>query len=201
MLTGSTGLRGPAPPFKSVQAEYQQLFDNLTVRPERIGQVKWYADRLVKNRLRYEAVTNETGVPWFMIGLTHALEASFNFLGHLHNGDVPLSKLTRNVPIGRPNPWSPPYEWERSAEDAVEFEHLTDVTDWSLTRTLYKLESYNGFGYRNKKIHTPYLWSYSNHYAAGKYVKDREWSNTAVSQQCGAAVILHELVRRGELIF
>ena len=64
---------------------------------------------------------------------------------------------------------------------------------------LYQLEGYNGWGYRDVKppISTPYLWSFSNHYAKGKYVADGVWDGNAVSRQCGAAVMLRELVREG----
>lgn len=190
------GLRAPAPPFQTVAKEYEQLFDSMSVRPEYAGRVKWYADRLVANEARYQQVTATTAVPWYVIGALHALEASFNFLGHLHNGDAPLDKPTTHVPRGRPNPWDLPRTWERSAEDALALEHFTGATDWTLVRILYRLEGYNGFGYRSKQVHSPYLWSFSNNYLQGKYVEDKTWSATAKSQQCGAAVMIHELARR-----
>jgi hypothetical protein len=73
--------------------------------------------------------------------------------------------------------------------------------DWSLAGVLYRLEAYNGFGYRkhHPEVRTPYLWSFSQHYGAGKYVQDGVWSPTAVSQQCGAAVLLRGLVDRKQV--
>jgi len=47
------------------------------------------------------------------------------------------------------------------------------------------------------KINTPYLWSFSNHYSKGKFVADNKWSWSAVSAQCGAAVMLKVLVDDG----
>ena len=193
--------RAAAPPFQSVKDQYLRQFDELVVRSAHVGRVKWHADRLLKNRARYASLTAATGVPWFVVGVIHALEASFNFLGHLHNGDVPLSQPTRQVPANRPKPWEPPFTWERSAADALRHEKLANLANWSLPWTLYRLEKYNGFGYRSKAVNSPYLWSFSNHYTAGKYVKDGQWSPTAVSQQCGAAVMIHELVRRGTISF
>lgn len=193
--------RAVAPPFQSVKDKYLRQFDEMIVRSAHVGRVKWHVDRLLKNRARYESLTAETGVPWFVVGVTHALEASFNFLGHLHNGDVPLDQVTRQVPANRPKPWEPPFTWERSAADALHYEKLANLTNWSLPWTLYRLEKYNGFGYRSKAINSPYLWSFSNHYTAGKYVKDGKWSSTAISQQCGAAVMIHELARRGAISF
>ena len=71
--------------------------------------------------------------------------------------------------------------------------------DWSIGGTLYKLEKYNGWGYRSRHPHvlSPYLWSFSNHYSKGKYVADGRWSESAVSQQAGAAVILRRMAEMG----
>jgi hypothetical protein len=44
---------------------------------------------------------------------------------------------------------------------------------------------------------SPYLWCFSNHYTKGKYVSDGRWSETAVSQQCGAAVLLRRMAEKG----
>jgi lysozyme family protein len=147
-------------------------------------------------------VASETKVPWHVIGVIHALEASFNFLGHLHNGDVPLDQPTRHVPKGRPDPWSTPNTWEKDAKDALVADHFANLSDWSLERTLYRVEGYNGFGYRSRqvngrRVNSPYLWSFSDQYEKGKFTADGKWSSNAVSQQCGAAVMIYELVRRG----
>ena len=140
-------------------------------------------------------------MPWYFIAVTHGLEASFNFRAHLHNGDFPLSSRTRQVPAGRPTKWLPPSDWESSARDAQRLLGFTGQKDWSLERTLYRLEAYNGFGYRSYGVPTPYLWSFSNHYDRGKYVADGKFSYTARSQQCGASVMLKMLAEAGELVW
>jgi len=48
-------------------------------------------------------------------------------------------------------------------------------------------------------VKSPYLWSYSNLYTSGKYVGDGQWSETAVSRQCGAMVLLKRLQEKGEI--
>jgi peptidoglycan hydrolase-like protein with peptidoglycan-binding domain len=48
-------------------------------------------------------------------------------------------------------------------------------------------------------VKSPYLWSFSNHYTKGKYVGDGRWSETAVSQQCGAMVLLKRLQEAGHI--
>ena len=70
---------------------------------------------------------------------------------------------------------------------------MTKWSDWSIGGICYKLEGFNGWGYRAQKINSPYLWSYSNLYTSGKYIADKKWSKAAVSRQCGAAVILRRM--------
>lgn len=185
--------------FASLKSEYGRKFRTLVVRPQYAETANWHLDMMRKSRDRYERVEKATGVPWHFIAATHALEASFNFRAHLHNGDFPLTARTRQVPAGRPSKWLPPSDWESSANDALRLLGFTGQTDWSLERTLYRLEAYNGLGYRGLGVPTPYLWSFSNHYDRGKYVADGKFSATAKSQQCGAAVMLKLLTEAGEI--
>jgi hypothetical protein len=75
------------------------------------------------------------------------------------------------------------------------------VKNWSLARVLYELERYNGWGYRlyHNHVNSPYLWGFSSHYTSGKYIADGTWSDTAVSRQCGAAVLIRRLEELGEI--
>ncbi len=187
--------------FPDLADEYPALFETATLREDRRVTAEWHLAMLRRGRARYQAVSARTGVPWHFIGATHGLEASFNFRGHLHNGDFPLSARTRQVPAGRPNVWLPPSDWESSAVDAMRLMGFAGQSDWSLPRTLYRLEAYNGFGYRSRGVPTPYLWSFSNHYERGKFVADGRWSATARSQQCGAAVMLKLLADASDVSF
>ncbi len=151
---------------------------------------------------RYRAVGDELGIPWFFIGVIHNMEASLNFTRHLHNGD-PLKARTVQVPAGRPKNGTPPFTWEESAIDALSMRGLNKAKDWSLAGILYQIEGYNGWGYRLYHPHvlSPYLWSFSNQYISGKYVEDGTWSDTAVSKQCGAAVILRRMAEKNLIEF
>ena len=99
---------------------------------------------------------------------------------------------------GGPKTGQPPFTWEASASDALRYQGFDKWKDWSIPGTLYKLEGYNGFGYRDHHpdVPSPYLWSFSTHYSAGKYVADGKWSQTAVSAQCGVAVLLRRLAEK-----
>lgn len=192
------GLEAGRPDIRLLRSEYIGLFDSCKIASSRSAEVAWHRHRLLKYRPHYEEVSSRTGAPWWFVGIVHALEASFNFAGHLHNGD-PLTARTVQVPKGRPERWNPPSDWVSSAVDAIQHEGYADVGDWSLPVSLYRFESYNGFGYRGRGVNTPYLWSFSNHYTAGKFVRDGKFDPSAISKQCGAAVMLKALVSAGDV--
>ena len=184
--------------YEPLREGYLTLYDGCTLRPERAALTNWYIETLLKpaNRGQYEEVGKRLQIPWYFVGIIHSLEASFNFKGHLHNGD-PLRARTWQVPAGRPLVWNPPTDWVSSATDALAMKHYDNQPDWSIGQMLFRFEKYNGFGYRSHGIASPYLWSYSNQYTKGKYVRDGKWDANAVSLQCGAALLVKELVARG----
>jgi lysozyme family protein len=186
----------------ALRKEYEDLFNSCVIKSARINAVKKIIDKIQAAKDHYQNVSNLSGVPWFFIGVIHNMESSLNFSKHLHNGD-PLTSRTVQVPAGRPKKGNPPFTWEESAVDALSYEGFNSGTDWSLAGILYNLEKYNGFGYRklDPKVLSPYLWSFSNHYEKGKYVGDGEYSETAVSDQCGAAVLLRRMAELGMIEF
>ena len=176
-----------------LKQEYEDLFASCVISDAKRSAVVAVVTKIVTNRPRYEAVQTKTNVPWYIVAVIHSMEGSLNFKTHLHNGD-PLTARTVHVPKGRPK-GTPPFKWEDSAVDALEFDNMTGVQKWTLATALFKLEGFNGFGYRTKhpEVLTPYLWSFSNHYQKGKFVADGKFDPAAVSKQCGAAVILKAL--------
>jgi lysozyme family protein len=175
-----------------VAKEYTKLLSTCTLSAGHAGEVAWIVKMLKKYQSRYEKVGKTMDIPWWFVGITHALEASFDFNSHLHNGD-PLSARTVQVPKGRPKKWNPPNDWESSAVDALTYQGYAGQTDWSATRALYRFEGYNGWGYRPKGINSPYLWSFSTHYTKGKFTSDGHYDPNAVSKQCGAGVLMKQL--------
>lgn len=180
-----------------LQSEYQRLFDTCIIKPDKYPDVNAVINKIDAARSRYEAVGNKLNIPWYFIGIVHCMEGSLSFNVHLHNGD-PLTAKTVQEPPGRPKTGTPPFRWEDSAEDALIYDRVSLWKDWTIPGMLYKFEGYNGYGYRSPTvaINTPYLWSYSNHYDKGKFVKDRVFSATAVSKQCGAAVLLRRMAEK-----
>ena len=188
---------------QALRDEYGRLFATCDIRAGVAAQVEKLVDRISSARPRYEEVAGEDEhPPWFVVGVLHAMECGLSFAEHLHNGD-PLTARTTHVPKGRPPEGEPPFTWEESADDALELEGWRRWTDYSVAGALYEIEAYNGFGYRlhHPQVLSPYLWSGSVHYTSGKYVSDGTWSDTAVSRQIGAAVLLRRLAERGLAAF
>ncbi|GLI56540.1 hypothetical protein PM10SUCC1_20540 [Propionigenium maris DSM 9537] len=171
--------------FKSkLKEEYERLFDTCQVRSGKLPAVERVIVNILKNQERYEKVGHRLRIPWYFIAVIHSMEGGLNFNTHLHNGDS-LTRRTQHIPRGRPKSGTPPFTWEESSIDALEYEKLNRWKDWSIGGILYKLEKYNGWGYRSRHPHvlSPYLWSFSSHDTKGKYVADGRWSESAVSQQ------------------
>ena len=187
------------PKFTAALAkEYSDLFNRCKIAPNKMAEVEDVVERILQYQNRYASIAAQSSVPWYVIAVIHNMECGLDFTKHLHNGDS-LKRRTVNVPAGRPKTGQPPFTFELSALDALKYDKLTEWKDWSIGGICYTLEGFNGWGYRAHKINSPYLWSYSNLYTGGKYVADNKWSGTAVSRQCGAAVILRSMSDQGAI--
>lgn len=186
--------------FEQMKDHYTKLWSTMKVT-NNIPAIGQRVNVILANKARYQKLAEQlNGMPWYLIGCIHSLEASCSFAKHLHNGD-PLTAKTVQVPKGRPLVGTPPFTWEASALDAlrnIKGFHKIGAEGWTPERMLFELEGYNGYGYwqYHRHVNSPYLWSFTNHYTKGKYVADGKWSETAVSQQIGAAILLKELIER-----
>jgi lysozyme family protein len=187
---------------EDVLRDLGRLWGAAEIRPERLVAVTQAEAKIMANRLRYEPVAAAVGCPWWLVGLPHGLERGYSFAHHLHNGD-PLARPTTHVPAGRPVGWMdlPASErtWERSAIDALKRMGWDGVKVWTIPEALFRLEAFNGFGYRlyHPTVPSPYLWAATTAYSKGKYASDGHWDANLVSRQIGAAAILKRLVARG----
>ena len=177
-----------------IQMTYAEMYKQAKIKPEKLAEVRWVAAKIQANKPRYEAVvlSLENGMPYWFVGIIHFMEGGGKFTRHLHNGD-PLTAKTVNVPKGRPLKGNPPYSWEESAIDALTYMKYDKITDWGIQNCLDLFEKYNGGGYKRRGLPSPYLWSYTQFYTKGKYVKDGKYDPNAVSKQPGVAAIMKEL--------
>lgn len=145
------------------------------------------ARRLVEQKPRYKTVEAKTGVPWFVIAVIHERESSGLFSTSLAQGD-PWNRVSVHVPRGR-GPFS---SWEAAAVDALVncAPFAASNKDWSVGGTLALLERYNGLGYANRGLPSPYIWSGTDQYTKGKYVADGKFDANVVDKQLGCAGLI-----------
>jgi len=166
------------------------MYDSAVIDPLKADIIADRCNSILAKKYLYKVVSSQTGVPWDCIACVHSLETDLSLERHLHNGD-PLERRTVRAPKGRPINGYPPFTWVESAIDAIGL--FPNTQEWDVPTKLYFLESYNGMGYRKKKINSPYLWSFTNHYDSGKFVQDGEFDPKAISKQIGAVAILKAL--------
>jgi len=100
------------------------------------------------------------------------------------------------VPKGRPPQGDPPFSWEDSAVDLIGVYHWQNA-DWSsVGAMLYRLEGFDGFGYRSHNVRSPYVWGCTNLYTSGKFVSDHVFDPNVRDSQCGTGALLKLLVQR-----
>lgn len=138
---------------------------------------------------RYENVGKIMGIPAWAIGAIHYREASFDFTTWLANGD-PLLRggkpvLTTHVPRGL----GPAFSWENGAEITLTNIKWHTGMKWDIVSALQHLEAYNGMGYFNHGIRSPYIWAGTNHYQAGMFTSDGHFDTGARDRRVGCAAI------------
>lgn len=180
--------------FEKNGPEYQRLWDTMhVIRDDK--ELSRLATRLIANSAKYIEVQHVTGVPWQMIAVIHVREAGEQDVGRwlcaLHNGEkiIGTGRTTRLVPAGR----GPFNDWVSAAVDALNMQGFNRIVEWSVARVLWALEPFNGYGYRNKGLRSPYLWASTNHQQKGKYVADGVFDANVMDSQIGCAALLKYL--------
>lgn len=180
--------------FETNGPEYQKLWDTMhIVRDDK--ELSRLSAKIKLSEQMYRKVEVETGVPWQMVAVIHEREAGEQDIGRwlcvLHNGEkiIGTGRKTSLVPAGR----GPFYDWVQAAIDALQLQGFHKITDWSVARVLWALEPFNGYGYRNKGLRSPYLWASTNHQQLGKYVRDGVFDPNVMDSQIGCAALLKYL--------
>jgi lysozyme family protein/peptidoglycan hydrolase-like protein with peptidoglycan-binding domain len=183
--------------FSDYKDAYERNWDSLEVRYQVIADAKRQAERLLDGKQTYLQIEGRTGVPWWFVGLCHYRESAFNFETYIGNGQ-PLCNRTTIFPKGR-GPFTGPNAFVDGAIDALRIEGFVGASDWGIARVLFRLEGFNGYGYHEHGVNSPYLYGGSTLYGppealAGKYVRDGVFDPSFIDTQLGTAVILKSLV-------
>lgn len=169
--------------------QYEDDFATMKVHPDKWTEARSVAKRLSSNEARYAPAASGTGVPWYLIAILHEREASGDFAKYLGDGE-PLDRVTHDVPRGR----GPFHTFNDGCIDALKYDGFDKVRDWSIGSVLFHMEAFNGEGYHDHGIPSPYVWAGSNKYSRGKYLSDNKFSYKAVDRQLGGAVILAAII-------
>lgn len=181
--------------FDACRADYLLRWENLKLNDSKLSQFEAAATKINNGKAVYQSLEQQTGIPWYFIGMLHLRESDCNFGTHLHNGDS-LRARTHNVPAGRPKTGTPPFTFEFSALDALQDYKGVDWATDTVAKIAYNSEKFNGFGYRMHGVPSAYLWAGTNQYVRGKYISDGVWSPTAVDQQLGCMGVLKILLEK-----
>lgn len=177
---------------------YFNRFQSVHVDLSRTQEIARAAHIILANWAKYTDVKNATGVPEHVTGVIHYRESDFDFETYLANGDPLFDHVghpiqTHHVPKGL----GPVKDWAEGAVLSYHHEGFDRIHDWTIANALYEIECYNGSGYLNRNIESPYLWAGTNQYTKGKYVSDGVFDPDAVDQQLGVVPILLALKEAG----
>lgn len=175
---------------------YAEMFDScvVTTEPTRTLEIRMACKIIMNNQTTYWGVEKETGIPWVAVAAIHYRESSLSFKGHLHNGD-PLSARTVHIPAGRPVQGNPPFTWSASAIDALS--DRAHPFEWSVAGVLEFCERYNGLGYQNHGINSPYIWGCTDKYTRGLFIADGTIDTTRKDPRPGVAALVKTLMQSG----
>lgn len=180
--------------YEKLGPEYKRLWDTMKIIRDEAA-LKRVTDKINKHKAVYQAVEKDTGVPWQLIAVIHLREAGEQDIGSfkrvLHNGEriVGTGRKTTLVPRGL----GPFKTWHEAAVHALKLKKFHLIKEWPPSRMLWVAEPYNGYGYRNKGLRSPYIWASTNHQQRGKYVSDGVFNPNVMDTQVGVAAQLKYL--------
>jgi len=181
--------------YEALTKREGERWASMALQPEHKAGLMADARRILSHKAVYQQVEARLRalklyVPWWAIGVIHLREANLSFDAQLAQGD-PLRLVSTHVPKGR-GPFLGPDAFLRGCLDALIdcAPHVAHWTDWSPGGTAVILELYNGLGYANKGVASPYDWSETNQYSRGKYVRDGVFSPSTVDVQPGCMGVI-----------
>lgn len=181
-------------PFIALEPEYEQWVANAHPRPECALAVDRVAKKLIRPNVmdRFDEVYAEIGVPQVVQAVICERENGCDFTKSPAQGD-PWNRVSTHVPRGR----GPFKSWKDAAIDAWtvcdELVKLS-VPKWTMAYACWKLEGYNGFGYRARGLRTPYVLGGTNLQQPGKFIADGQFDRVHMDGQLGALPIALRMI-------
>ncbi len=185
--------------YKSLYNKHKELLSSLSVKPAQNAQLQAAIGAIKHNWSRYKTVEKATGLPAALIAGIHYREASFSFNTKFHNGEA----LHIDGTVARQYyPYVKPFKtWEESAIHAINTMKKRQQEGFGLTATSKDLgkmaafaEMYNGLGYHNKNLVSPYVYGGTNKYEQGMYVADGKFNANVSDKRLGVIPIVQALL-------
>jgi lysozyme family protein len=178
-------------PFTVLAPEYTALLAQMKIT--RGTAVEAAAHRLISfiDEGRYKAGCDATQVPEIDAAASFEREAASNFRLSPAQGD-PWDHVSVHVPRGI----GPFASFTAAQIKSYQIDHLDAVgaANWSWERSCYEWELFNGFGYRARGVHTPYLWAGTSIYTRSKFTGDGVFDANAVDEQLGVIPMMFRIV-------
>jgi lysozyme family protein len=185
------------------------------VKADRLGAFHATAQRLFAAKDRYQGVTDRLvemaasdptiyPVPSWFIAIVSEREYGGppHWDRQLGQGDR-LDQKSHNVPAGmgpylpKPGDVTPGHDaWTRCCVDVLvnSAPRAAKWKVWTIGGVLTLFEEYNGLGYAARGLPSTYVWSGSDQYVSGKYVRDHVYDPNVVDVQEGCAPLLAMLM-------
>lgn len=184
-----------APPTTNPGGVYSKPFQKnrqrapaakVTLSSSQQNELRLFQENWVAHKARYQRVAAKTGVPAELIAAIHYRESSMDFGTYLHQGDKLGKKavhVPKNIPIF--------YDWEEAAVHALNMKKglreglgMTEDTTDEVAMASYA-EAYNGLGYSQRGVASPYVYAGTDQYSKGLYVSDGKYSKDAKDRRLG----------------
>lgn len=145
---------------------HHTIWAAMQIDPARRPAIEKIARRIVSGRAQYDVISRASHVPWFVVGIIHALDGELR--------------------------WNA--EWEATAA-ANRFKARLPRSRWnSIEDIASALEEWDGLGYRQRGVHSPYLWGWTTAHIAGRIVGDGVFLPGAEAEAPGAMAVLRAMV-------
>lgn len=173
-------------PYVKLGPEYSDEWATMVVKSPNTAMAA--ANRLLLNRVVYEAAAAETGTPAIWLMATNERESGGKLSAYFGNGE-PLSRVTRLVPRNR-GPFMPPDAWVHGVKDALHLDGVDQVKEWTIQRAIFEHHLWNGWGPEAHGRRSGYTTAGTNWYNGGKYIADGVWDPNAWDQQLGTMPLM-----------
>lgn len=185
--------------YRNKWPQYAKQINTMSIIPSRRSEFEQFARYAIAHKNIYLEIEQGSNVPWPATAVTHKRESDAQdkqgnplFTSYLGNGQS-LSRVTTIEPPGR-GPFSDhdghsAFYW--GALDAYHIDGLDKVVPpWPIEKILFWEETFNGQGYHNMGIPSPYIWGGTSIQVRGKYVRDRVFDANEWDTQLGVAGML-----------